>query len=148
MTRIELLSPARDLSCGIAAIDHGADAVYIGGPAFGARASAANRTSDIEKLARYAHRYHARVYLTMNTILFDHELERARELAWEAYRAGIDGLIIQDMGLLAMDLPPLMLIASTQMHNAEADHVLFLEQAGFSRVIGRASCRERVSSVV
>ncbi len=135
MTFIELLSPARDLECGKAAIDHGADAVYIGGPSFGARAAAGNEMADIENLARYAHRYHAKVYLTLNTILFDEELHEALTIARQAWEAGADALIIQDMGLLELDLPPMPLIASTQMNNADASHIRFLERAGFRRAI-------------
>ncbi len=135
MTPIELLSPAKDLECGKAAIDNGADAVYIGGPSFGARAAAGNSFADIEGLARYAHRFLAKVYLTLNTILFDDELDSARMIARQAWDAGVDALIIQDMGLLELDLPPLSLIASTQMHNADVAHIRFLEQVGFRRVI-------------
>lgn len=135
MTHIELLAPARDLECGKAAIDHGADAVFIGGPAFGARAAAGNSMSDIDQLARYAHRFRAKVYLTLNTMLFDDELEAAREIAFQAWDAGADALVIQDMGLLNLDLPPLPLIASTQMHNVDIDRIRFLEKAGFQRVI-------------
>lgn len=134
-TPVELLAPARDLDCGIAAINHGADAVYIGGPSFGARTAAGNSLADINALARHAHRYGARVYLTLNTILFDDELEPARRLAHEAWDAGVDALIIQDLGLLELDLPPLPLFASTQMHNTTPGHVRFLEDAGISRVI-------------
>jgi putative protease len=135
MTPIELLSPARDAECGVAAIDHGADAVYIGGPSFGARSAAGNAISEIARIASYAHRYRARVYLTLNTILFDDELDAARDLARQAWEAGVDALIVQDMGLLELDLPPLPLIASTQMHNMEPGHIRFLEQSGFQRVI-------------
>jgi collagenase-like PrtC family protease len=135
MTPIELLSPAKDLECGKAAIDNGADAVYIGGPSLGARAAAGNSIAEIEELARYAHRFRAKVYLTLNTILFDDELDSARMLAAQAWDAGVDALIIQDMGLLELDLPPVPLIASTQMHNADAAHIRFLEQVGFRRVI-------------
>ena len=135
MTPIELLSPAKDLECGKAAIDNGADAVYIGGPSFGARSAAGNSIADIEALARYAHRFRAKVYLTLNTILFEDELDSARMLAAQAWDAGVDALIIQDMGLLELDLPPFPLIASTQMHNADAAHIRFLEQVGFGRVI-------------
>jgi 23S rRNA 5-hydroxycytidine C2501 synthase len=135
MTPIELLSPAKDLECGKAAIDNGADAVYIGGPSFGARAAAGNSMADIEELARYAHQFCTKVYLTLNTILFDDELDSARMLARQAWDAGVDALIIQDMGLLELDLPPLPLIASTQMNNADAAHIRFLEQVGFVRVI-------------
>lgn len=135
MQPIELLAPARDYVCGTAAIDHGADAVYIGGPAFGARSAAGNAMADIERLVNYAHRFWAKVYLTLNTILYDDELESARALAREAWNAGVDALIIQDMGLLQLDLPPLPLIASTQMNNMEADHIRFLQEVGFRRVI-------------
>ncbi|HXK48589.1 MAG TPA: U32 family peptidase, partial [Deltaproteobacteria bacterium] len=135
MTSIELLSPARDLECGIAAIDHGADAVYIGGPSFGARVSACNPMGDIEKLARHAHRYRARVYLALNTTLFDDELATAEATARRAWDAGVDALIVQDMALLELDLPPLPLIASTQMHNMDVSHIRFLERVGFQRVI-------------
>jgi putative protease len=135
MTRIELLAPAKDFECGKAAIDHGADAIYIGGPAFGARTAAGNSMADIERLVSYAHRYWAKVYLTLNTILFDYELAAAREITRQAWESGVDALIIQDLGLLELDLPPLPLIASTQMHNADPGHVRFLEQSGFQRVI-------------
>jgi len=135
MTYLELLAPAKDLACGRAAVDHGADAVYIGGPSFGARAAAGNSLSDIEKLTRYAHQYRSKVYLTLNTILFDNELHEARLLARQAWEAGVDALIIQDLGLLELDLPPLPLIASTQMHNADINHIRFLEQVGFKRII-------------
>jgi len=135
MKAIELLAPAKDHACGKAAVDHGADAVYIGGPAFGARAAAGNTLTDIARLADYSHRYRAKVYMTLNTILFDHELEEARDLVRQAWDAGVDALIIQDMGLLELDLPPVPLIASTQMHNLEVSHIRFLEQVGFQRVI-------------
>lgn len=132
---LELLSPARDAAIGIAAIDHGADAVYIGGPGFGARNGADNSLEDIARLAAHAHRFHARVYLTVNTILHDHELELARKLAWDAWNAGVDALIIQDLGLLELDLPPIALHASTQMDNRSAAKVRFLEAAGFSQIV-------------
>jgi collagenase-like PrtC family protease len=135
MKKLELLSPARNFETGKAAIDNGADAVYIGGPAFGARSSASNSLRDIENLAQYAHRYWARVYLTLNTILFDNELEDAAILAREAYNAGVDALIIADMAYLEMDIPPIPLIASTQMNNSDIGHIRFLEDAGFMRVI-------------
>ncbi|MDA0190492.1 MAG: U32 family peptidase, partial [Proteobacteria bacterium] len=112
--RLELLAPAKTADFGIAAIDHGADAVYIGGPAFGARANAGNPLADIARLAAHAHRFNARVLLALNTILHDSELEAARAQAWAAYEAGVDALIVQDMGLLELDLPPLALHASTQ----------------------------------
>lgn len=135
MARVELLAPARDLECGRAAIDCGADAVYIGAPRFGARAAAGNRLEDIAELASYAHRYWTRVYATVNTLLRDDEVADAVRLAWELHEAGIDGLIIQDTGLLERKLPPLPLIASTQMHNHTPERVAFLEAVGFSRAI-------------
>lgn len=148
MKPIELLAPAKDLECGKAAIDHGADALYIGGPSFGARAAAGNAIADIEKLARYAHRYHAKVYLTLNTILFDHELDEALTIARQAWDAGADALIIQDMGLLELDLPPIPLIASTQMNNADVSHVRFLEQSGFQRaILARELSLEQISEI-
>ena len=104
---IELLSPAKDADTGIAAVGHGADAVYIGAPKFGARAAAGNSVADIARLVQYAHRYYARVYVTLNTILYDNELEETRRIAQQMYDIGVDALIIQDMGLLSIDLPPM-----------------------------------------
>lgn len=135
MKKIELLSPARDADHGIAAIASGADAVYIGASRFGARSAAANDTADIERLVRYAHLYRAKVYVTLNTVLFDNELARARLLAHDMYSAGADALIIQDMALVEADLPPIPLHASTQMHTDTPEKVRFLEEAGFSRAI-------------
>ncbi|MCX6356942.1 MAG: U32 family peptidase, partial [Candidatus Aureabacteria bacterium] len=132
---IELSAPARTADIGIAAIDCGADAVYIGARKFGARAAAGNELAEIRRLVEYAHRFRARVYVTLNTILHDHELEEARAIINEVYDAGADALIIQDMGLLEMELPPLPLFASTQTHNATWQKVKFLEEAGFRRVI-------------
>ena len=134
-TPLELLAPARDAECGIAAVNHGADAVYIGAPKFGARAAAGNPLKDIAGLISYAHKYWARVYITLNTILYDDELEEARRLIHELYDAGADALIIQDMGLLELDLPPIPLFASTQTHNYEIEKIRFLEQVGIRRVI-------------
>lgn len=131
----ELLAPARDLAGGLAAINCGADAVYMGAARFGARANAGNSLADIETLTAYAHKYWARVYVTLNTLLHDDELPEAVALVHRLYDMGIDGLIIQDMGLLEGNLPPLPLIASTQMHNHTPERVAFLEQVGFSRVI-------------
>jgi collagenase-like PrtC family protease len=133
--RIELLAPARDLDCGLAAIDSGADAVYLGAPRFGARARAGNSLQDIAALVRHAHVYWARVYVTINTLLHDEELPRAVELIHRLYDAGVDAIIVQDVGLLECDLPPIPLIASTQMHNHTVERVAFLEQVGFWRVI-------------
>ena len=133
--KIELLAPAKDLATGIAAIDCGADAVYIGAERFGARKSAGNSVKDIAQLCDYAHKYWARVFVAVNTILRDDELADAVSLTWRLNDAGADALIIQDAGLLECNLPPLPLIASTQMHNATAEKVAFLETVGFSRVI-------------
>lgn len=132
---IELLSPAKNLKVGKAAISAGADAVYIGGPNFGARASAGNSVEDIGELVTYAHQYGARVYVTLNTLLYDHELEAAERLCHELCLAGIDALIIQDAALLKMNLPLVPLHASTQMHNTTPERVRFLEGAGIKRVV-------------
>ncbi|MGC8865991.1 MAG: peptidase U32 family protein [Bacteroidales bacterium] len=132
---LELLAPARDLNTGVAAINYGADAVYIGAPAFGARAAATNSVADIEKLANYAHIFKARVYVTLNTLLRDDEIEQATKLAWDVYRAGADALIIQDFGLVEAGLPPIPLHASTQMHNTSPEKVVFLEKCGFRQVV-------------
>jgi putative protease len=131
----ELLAPARDLETGRTAVDCGADAVYIGAPRYGARAQAGNSLDDIAALASYAHRYWARVYGTVNTLLYDDELPEAVRLIHELYDAGVDAIILQDVGLLECELPPLPLIASTQMHNDSSDKVAFWEQVGFSRAI-------------
>lgn len=135
MRKLELLSPARDASVGRTAILAGADAVYIGAPAFGARAAAGNSVADIATLASFAHRYRARVYVTMNTILFDHELEDARKLVWELYAAGVDALIVQDMAYLGMELPPIALHASTQCDIRTPEKARMLAEAGFSQLV-------------
>ncbi|BAL22849.1 U32 family peptidase [Azoarcus sp. KH32C] len=132
---LELLAPARNLESGIAAIDHGADAVYIGGPSFGARAAAGNSIADIAALAGHAHRYCARVLLALNTILRDDELDDARRLVWQAYEAGVDALIVQDMGLLELDLPPIQLHASTQCDIRTPEKARFLQDVGFSQIV-------------
>ena len=133
--KIELLAPAKNADYGIEAILHGADAVYIGAPMFGARASAGNTVSDIERLSEFAHRYHARVYVAMNTILEDKDLVDAERLLHELYNAGTDAVIIQDMGILQLQLPPIALHASTQMDNRTVAKAVFLEQAGFSQIV-------------
>lgn len=135
MRYIELLSPARDIECGIAAIDHGADAVYIGARRYGARADAGNGTEDIADLCRYAHQYGARVYVALNTILYDSELEDTRNLAWDLYHSGVDAFIVQDMATLGMDMPPVPLHASTQMDNRTPGNVLTLSSLGFTQVV-------------
>ncbi len=132
---LELLAPAKNADFGIEAIKHGADAVYIGGPSFGARYGAGNTVADIARLSAFAHRYHAKVFVALNTILRDDELEGARLLTWEMYEAGADALIIQDMGLLELELPPIKLHASTQTDNRNPAKVKFLEDAGFSQVV-------------
>ncbi len=132
---IELLSPAPDAQMGIAAIDHGADAVYIGAPRFSARAAAGNSIEEITRLIRHAHLYYAKVYVALNTILTDEEIPEALNIINQVYACGADGLIIQDMGLLMSELPPIPLIASTQMHNVSIDKIKFLESIGFKRVI-------------
>jgi 23S rRNA 5-hydroxycytidine C2501 synthase len=133
--RIELLAPARNLACGLAAIDHGADAVYIGGPAFSARAAAANSLADLEKLVKAAHRFGVRIYVALNTILTDRELPQAVKLTWQLGEVGVDALIIQDMGLLECSLPPVALHASTQCDNRSPEKVRFLEEVGFRQVV-------------
>ena len=133
--QIELLSPARDADIGIEAVNHGADAVYIGGPAFGARAGAGNDIRDLERLITHAHRFHSRVFITLNTILRDDELEGARQMAWQVYNAGADALIIQDMGLLELDLPPIQLHASTQTDIRTPEKARFLQDCGLSQIV-------------
>lgn len=133
--QLELLSPAKNADFGIEAITHGADAVYIGGPSFGARASAENTVADIARLAAHAHRFHAQVFVALNTILRDDELEDARKLIWQLYDAGADALIVQDMGLLELDLPPIQLHASTQTDIRDAAKARFLQDVGFSQIV-------------
>lgn len=132
---LELLAPAKNAEFGIEAIIHGADAVYIGGPAFGARANAGNPVADIGRLASHAHRFNARILVALNTILDDEELEAARRLVWQLYDAGADALIVQDMGLLELDLPPIQLHASTQTDIRTPEKARFLEAVGFSQIV-------------
>lgn len=132
---VELLAPARDLTCGVEAIRHGADAVYIGAPRFGARAAAGNSVDDIRRLCDFAHPYGAKVYVTLNTLIYEDELAEAERLVHALYRAGVDALITQDLGLLEMDIPPIPLHASTQMDNRDAGKARFLERVGFSRIV-------------
>ena len=133
--QLELLSPARTAEIGIEAVNHGADAVYIGGPSFGARSTADNSLPDIARLVQHAHRVHSRIFVTLNTILRDDELEPARKLAWQLYDAGVDALIIQDMGLLEIDLPPIQLHASTQTDIRTPEKAKFLQDAGLSQIV-------------
>lgn len=135
MKKIELLVPAKNLESGMVAINYGADAVYIGADRFGARAAASNSVKDIEELVKYAHKYHAKVFVTLNTILFDKELEEAEKLIHEIYEAGADALIIQDMGILKMNIPPIALHASTQTNNYDLERIQFLDDLGFERIV-------------
>ncbi|MCC8036426.1 MAG: U32 family peptidase, partial [Rikenellaceae bacterium] len=135
MRRLELLIPARNLDAGMAAVDHGADAVYIGGPGFGARSAAANPIGQIAKLVGYAHPYGVKVYAALNTLIYEEELRRVETQARELISAGVDALIIQDTALLMMGLEGVAFHASTQMTNTTAEHVRFLARAGFSRVV-------------
>ena len=135
MTSLELLAPAKNLECGIAAIDQGADAVYIGASRFGARVAAGNSVDDIRQLCDYAHQYGASVYVTVNTILYDDELEETRHLIEQLYAAGVDAILVQDMAILQMNLPPIALHASTQTDNRTSAKVSWLQQLGFRRVV-------------
>ena len=138
MRTLELLAPAKNLECGKAAIDHGADAVYIGAPRFGARASAGNSIADIRELCQYAHQFEAKVYVTVNTIIYDAELEATRQLLEELSAAGVDAILVQDMSLLSLCASlasPIALHASTQTDNRTAEKVAWLHSLGFRRVV-------------
>ncbi len=135
VTSLELLAPAGNADIGIAAIDHGADAVYIGAPKFSARAGAGVSVAEIARLIKHAHLYYAKVYVALNTILTDRELDESLDIIGKVYELGADALIIQDVGLLELDFPPIPLIASTQMHNNTVEKIKFLEAVGFQRVI-------------
>lgn len=132
---LELLSPARDTAIAKEAILHGADAVYIGGPGFGARHNASNSVAEIAELVQFAHLFHARVFVTLNTILHEDELEPARQMIWQLYEAGVDALIVQDMGVMEMDIPPIEIHASTQCDIRTLDKARFLDGAGFSQLV-------------
>ena len=133
--KLELLAPAKNLECGIAAVDHGADAVYIGAPSHGARVSAGNSIDDIRTLCNYAHQFGVKVYVTVNTIVYDNELADTEQMIHELYQAGADAILVQDMGILRMNLPPIALHASTQTDNRTAEKVRFLQDVGFERVV-------------
>lgn len=133
--KLELLSPAKDLECGIAAINCGADAVYIGAPNFGARSAAGNSIDDIAKLVKYAHKFWAKVYVAVNTIIYNEEIEQVRVLIKKLYDVGVDAIIFQDMAILEMDIPPIQLFASTQTHNYELDRIKLLDEIGINRII-------------
>ena len=132
---IELLAPAKSAEIGKLAIDYGADAVYIGAPKLGARAAAGNELADLADLVQYAHRFHAKVYVTLNTIIYEDELAEVEALIHDLHGIGVDALIVQDMAILEMNLPDIALHASTQCDNRDVDKVRFLEQAGFEQVV-------------
>lgn len=145
---IELLSPARDYECARAAIIHGADAVYIGAPQFSARKAAGNTIEDIQRTVSLAHTYGARVFVALNTLLTDAELQPAIDLAWQLYEANADALIVQDMGLVEKGLPPIELHASTQTDNRTVEKVQFLEQCGFKQVVlARELTAEQIAEI-
>lgn len=145
---LELLAPARTCEIGRQAILHGADAVYIGGPTHGARAAASNTVNDIASLCEFAHTFRARVYVTLNTIIFDHELDAVRRTVDALYRAGADALIVQDMALLRMDIPPIALHASTQCDARTPEKARFLADCGFSQiVIPRESSEQEIKDI-
>ncbi|AND65503.1 peptidase U32 [Flavobacterium covae] len=133
--KIEILAPAKDLTTGIAAINAGADAVYVGAPQFGARSNANNSIEDVAALVQYAHLYNVQVFVVINTIIYDGELETCRQLIWKLYEIGVDALIVQDMGVLELDLPPIPLHASTQANNRDPKKIKFLADAGIQRVV-------------
>ncbi len=133
--KVEILAPAKNLYQGTAAINAGADAVYIGAPQFGARTNAANSVEDIAKLVEYAHLFKAQVFVVLNTILYDNELKTCQKLIYELYDIGVDALIIQDMSIMEMDLPPIVIHASTQANNRDPQHIKFLSDAGMKRVV-------------
>ena len=145
---IELLSPAKTVEIGREAILHGADAVYIGGPSFGARHNASNEISEIAKLVEYAHKFHARIFVTLNTILHDNELEPARKLIHQFYDAGVDALIVQDMGVMELDIPPIQIHASTQCDIRTPEKAHFLGASGFSQlVLARELTIEQIKAI-
>ena len=148
----ELLAPAKDLETGIVAIKSGADAVYIGASFFGARHAAGNSLEDVKKLVDYAHLFNVKIHVTVNTILTDEELIRAKELIKQLYDIGVDAIIVQDMGLVNLaikgELPPILLHASTQCNNRTLEKVKFLEDIGFSRVIlARELSKEKIKEI-
>ena len=134
-TLIELLAPARDADIAIAAIDHGADAVYMGASHHGARADAANSLDDVRRACDHAHRFGAKIYVTVNTLVYDNELKEVERLTHDLYGIGVDALIVQDLGILRLDLPPIALHASTQCDLRTPDKARFLESLGFSQLV-------------
>ena len=150
MTSLELLAPAKNLDCGIAAIDHGADAVYIGAPRFGARSAAGNSLEDISRLCDYAHPFGVKVYVTVNTILYDDELDDTRQLLQDLQTIGVDAVLVQDMGILELSSSFLFprLHASTQTDNRTPEKVRWLRDLGFKRVVlARELSVEEISEI-
>ena len=146
--KVELLAPAKNSAVALVAIRNGADAVYIGGPGFGARKAAGNSLEDIREVVRYAHRFYCRVFVTVNTILYDAELAEAEQLIRELYRMEVDAIIIQDPAILRLDIPPILLHASTQMHNYDLERIRFLDQLGFRRIVlARELSLEQVQAI-
>jgi 23S rRNA 5-hydroxycytidine C2501 synthase len=133
--KVEILAPAKNLVQGIAAINAGADAVYIGAPLFGARTNATNSVEDIAEMVKYAHLFKAQVFVVINTILYDNELDPCKKLIYQLYDIGVDALIVQDMAIMEMDLPPIVIHASTQANNRDPKHVKFLKDVGMQRVV-------------
>lgn len=152
MKKVELLAPAKDKETAIAAINCGADAVYIGASEFGARKAVPNSLDDIKEVVNYAHKFYAKVHVTINTILTDNELEQAQTLIHKLYEAGVDAIIVQDMGILKLaaegKLPPIALHASTQCDNRTLEKVKFFENLGVSRVIlARETSLDRIKEI-
>ena len=133
--KVEILAPAKNLMQGMFAINAGADAVYIGAPQYGARSNATNPIEDIAELVKYAHLFKAQVFVVVNTILYDYELAECKKMIYELYKIGVDALIVQDMAIMEMDLPPIVIHASTQANNRDPKHVKFLADAGMKRVV-------------
>ena len=133
--KVEILAPAKNLLQGMLAINSGADAVYIGAPQYGARSNATNSVEDIAELVKYAHLFKAQVYVVINTILYDNELDDCKKLIYQLYDIGVDALIVQDMAIMEMELPPIVIHASTQANNRDPKHVKFLKDAGMQRVV-------------
>ncbi len=133
--KTELLAPAKDINCAMTAINCGADAVYIGAESFGARKKAGNSLEDIKKIVEYAHTFNVKIYVTVNTLIYDNELNEVETLIKRLYEAGVDALIIQDLGILKLNLPPIPLHASTQCHNLDIEKIKFLKSLNISRIV-------------
>jgi 23S rRNA 5-hydroxycytidine C2501 synthase len=146
--KVEILAPAKNLFQGMAAINAGADAVYIGADSFGARTNATNSIEDIAELVEYAHLFKAKVFVTVNTILYDQEIPDCQQLIYKLYEIGVDALIVQDMGIMEMELPPIVIHASTQANNRTPEHVKFLGDAGMKRaVLARELNLDQIKSI-